>query len=164
MSGKRLIGGKYTRYAQPDDQPRRARFQTGYQLDGYDLDTVIKIKFPAEGPESRAVKRDRLTKALRFWGRGQLRHWRADWEVYRPMMAEIERMMKSGEPVSKVKQMVEAWVLSRSFRMGTSENQETDGRQLGMADSIEEIEDRFAKDIAIKRRLFGKTDDVDRGK
>jgi hypothetical protein len=145
MSGKRMVGGKHMRRDQSTDYIRPARFQAGYEHDGYDLDTIIKIKFPAEGPESRAVKRDRLTKALRYWGRGQLRHWRADWEIYKPMMAEIERMMKSGEPVSKVKQMVEARVLSRTFKMGTSENQNMDVRQPGMSDSIDEIDDRSAK-------------------
>lgn len=154
MKGKRMLGGKHMRRDQPGEDVRRARYQAGYEHDGFDLDTIVKIKFPAEGPESRAVKRDRLTKALRYWARGQLREWQADWEIYKPMMADIERMMKSGEPVSKVEQMVTTRVLGRSFKMGTSGYQSFDGRKPGMADSMEEIYDRDAKDRERSRWLL----------
>jgi len=147
--------GKRTIVSEAWDGTRKVRFQTGYEHDGLDFDTIIKIKFPAEGPESRAVKRDRLTKALRYWARGQLREWQADWEIYKPMMAEIERMMKSGEPVSKVQQTVMKTITERSYKLGTSKYQTIKGRPPGGRISIEEIEDQFTKESERSRWLLG---------
>ena len=106
MKGQRKIGGRY---------------QTGHEHDGWDLATVIKAKFPATGAESRAVKRDRLTKALKYWARGQLRYWKADWEIYKPMMLEIEQMMKAGAGVKQVEQAAFKRVAERSYSFGAVE-------------------------------------------
>lgn len=101
------------------------RFQTGHEHDGWEFDMVIKVKFPVTSGETRAVKRDRLIKALRYWARGQMRHWGADWEVYKPLMAEIEARMAGRVPsmllLEEVKGAILGLVTERSSRLGTSE-------------------------------------------
>ena len=86
---------------------------------------MITAKFAATSGETRAVKRDRLTKALKYWARGQLRYWTADWEIYKPLMAEIEARMAGKVPsvalVEEVKRTILGRVTEQSARMNTSE-------------------------------------------
>ena len=108
--GRRKIGG---------------RFQTGHEHDGWEFDAVISAKFPVTSGETRAVKRDRLTKALKYWARGQMRYWTSDWEIYKPLMAEIETRMAGRVPsvalVEEVKGTIIGRVTEKSARMNTSE-------------------------------------------
>ncbi|CAH2394519.1 hypothetical protein [Mesorhizobium ventifaucium] len=137
--GRKFLGGKTGR----NEYDGRKRFQAGWEHDGWDFKDVVKAKFPKTGDESRAVKRERIRKALRYWARGQLRTWTADWEVYTPMVTEIDEMVKAKRPLAEIQRMVLNRVTARSFAVGTSEYQKHDGRHPGMGDSIEEIEDRF---------------------
>ncbi|TIT63484.1 MAG: hypothetical protein E5W90_26420 [Mesorhizobium sp.] len=137
--GRKFLGGKTGRYEGAGPK----RYQGGWEHDGLSFAEVVKVKFPKTGEESRAVRRERIRKALRYWARGQLRAWTADWEVYKPMVAEIDAMVKARRSVGAVQAMVMERVTARSFVVGTSEYQKWDGRQPGMADSIEQIEDYF---------------------
>ena len=139
--GRKFLGGKYGRY----EQNGPARYQAGWEHDGLSLEEVVAAKFPKTGEESRAVRRERMRKALRYWARGQLRAWSADYEVYGPMVEEIDRMVKAKRPLAEVKGMVLDRVMARSYSLGTSEYQQSGGRKPGMNDSIEEIEARFAE-------------------
>ncbi|RWO19077.1 hypothetical protein [Mesorhizobium sp.] len=137
--GRKFLGGKAGRYE--GNGPKR--FQAGWEHDGWDFKDVVKAKFPKTGDESRAVRRERMRKALRYWARGQLRAWTADWEVYTPMVTQIDEMVKAKRPLAEIQRMVLNRVTARSFAAGASEYQKHDGRQPGMGDGIEEIEDRF---------------------
>ncbi|MER8389064.1 hypothetical protein NKH14_26775 [Mesorhizobium sp. M1380] len=137
--GRKFLGGRSGRYEQSGPK----RFQAGWEHDGWDFKDVVKAKFPKIGEESRAVRRERMRKALRYWARGQLRAWTADWEVYTPMVTEIDEMVKAKRPLAEIQRMVLERVTARSFAAGTSEYQKWDGRQPGMDDSIEEIKDHF---------------------
>lgn len=137
--GRKFLGGKAGRYE--GSGPKR--FQAGWEHDGWDFKDVIRAKFPKTGAESRAVRHERIRKALRYWARGQLRAWRTDWEVYKPMMAEIDEMVKAKRPVAAIQIMVLERVTARSFAVGNSEYQKWDGRQPGTGDSIDEIKDHF---------------------
>jgi hypothetical protein len=134
--GRKFLGGKAGRYEASG--PRR--YQGGWEHDGLPFDEIVKIKFPKTGEESRAVRRERIRKALRYWARGQFRVWRTDWEVYKPMVAEIDEMVKAKRPASAIQAMVMGRVKSRSFVAKTSEYQRYDGRQPGRGDSILEVE------------------------
>lgn len=137
--GRKFLGGKTGRYEYSGPK----RFQAGWEHDGWDFKDVVKAKFPKTGEESRAVKRERIRKALRYWARGQLRAWRADWEVYKPMMVEIDEMVKAKRSAGAIQIMVLERVTARSFAAGTSEYQTWDGRQPGMGDSNDAVKDHF---------------------
>src|SRR5690606_28407551 len=95
------------------------RYQTLHELDGLDLPAFEK---PAgiRGDETRAVKRDLTTKAIKWWARGQLRYMKGDWEVYRPMIAEIEQLRLQRMPVAEIQKAVLKRISARCATLGTS--------------------------------------------
>lgn len=94
------------------------RFQTGHDYDGQNLRFFMRTKGPQRG-DSRAVKRDLTTKAIKWWARSQLRVWKGAWEIYKPMMEEIEQMMKAGAFIEDIETAVMKRIKARSVEAGT---------------------------------------------
>lgn len=103
--GRRKLGGRY---------------QTGHELDGQCLAVFMREKGP-QGGETRAVKRDMTAKALKWWARGQLRYLRGDWELYRPMMEEIDLLMRQRTSLADIEKTVMDRISGRCAAYGTSQ-------------------------------------------